>query len=61
MIASSIIAGIAAVIAAVISGYNHRKLNEIHVLVNSRLDAAIGEIEDLKKQRDLKRDDDNKA
>lgn len=31
-----------------------KKTNEIHVLVNSRLDQAIAEISDLKQQRDIK-------
>jgi hypothetical protein len=30
------------------------KVQEVHVLVNSRLDATLSEIADLKQQRDLK-------
>ena len=57
MIASSVIAGIAAIVAAVIGIRNHVKLTDIHVLVNSRLDTALEEIKDLKTQRDMKHDE----
>lgn len=60
IIVSSVIAGISAVTAAMVGAVNHRKLSEIHILVNSRLDTAMAEIEDLKKQRDLKQGEDAK-
>jgi hypothetical protein len=47
----------AGIIAAVIGLINRRKISEIHVLVNSRLDLAIAQIEDLKQQRDQARAD----
>lgn len=41
--------------AATIYGYfNKKKINEVHVLVNSRLDATLNEVADLKAQRDKK-------
>jgi hypothetical protein len=40
--------------AAVLGLMNRKKLQEVHVLVNSRLDATLTEIADLKTQRDLK-------
>jgi hypothetical protein len=43
--------------AAVLGLMNRKKLQEVHVLVNSRLDATLTEIADLKKQRDLKASD----
>jgi hypothetical protein len=60
LIVSSVIAGVAAVIAALIGVRNHIKLTEIHVLVNSRLDSALTEIDDLKTQRDIKHDEESK-
>ncbi len=60
MIVSSIIAGVAAVIAALIGVRNHVKLTEIHVLVNARLDSALTEIDDLKTQRDIKHEEESK-
>lgn len=51
---AAIIAGLSAIIAAIIGIFNHRKLQEIHILVNSRLDQALAEITDLKEQRDIK-------
>lgn len=60
MIVSSIIAGVAAVIAALIGVRNHVKLTEIHVLVNARLDSALTEIDDLKTQRDIKHEQESK-
>jgi hypothetical protein len=40
--------------AAVIIGFMHtrKKIQEVHVLVNDRLDAALAEIKNLKAQRD---------
>jgi hypothetical protein len=52
---------IGAIVAAVLGYKNKKKLTEIHILVNSRLDQALGEINDLKSQRDLKRKDDKDA
>ena len=60
MIVSSIVAGVAAVIAALIGVRNHVKLTEIHVLVNARLDSALTEIDDLKTQRDIKHEEESK-
>lgn len=51
---AAIIAGLSAIVAAIIGIFNHRKLQEIHILVNSRLDQALAEITDLKEQRDIK-------
>lgn len=42
-------APVAVVVAALIA---NRKLNQIHVLVNDRLDEALGEIERLTAERD---------
>lgn len=53
MIAVAFIAAAGAIIAAALGLLNRQKINEIHVLVNSRLDTAIQQIEDLKTQRDL--------
>jgi hypothetical protein len=54
MIWPAIIAGVAAIIAAALGYVNRRmiyennnKLNEIHVLVNSRLDDALTHISEL--------------
>jgi amino acid permease len=52
VVIAAIIAGICAIIAAIIGALNHRKLDAIHILVNSRLDEALAEITDLKKERD---------
>lgn len=51
---AAVIAGLSAIVAAIIGIFNHRKLQEIHILVNSRLDQALAEITDLKEQRDIK-------
>jgi hypothetical protein len=48
MILASTISAVAVVISAVVL----RKVQQVHVLVNSRLDATLAEIADLKKQRD---------
>jgi hypothetical protein len=61
-IAIAAVATAAAAVASVVLGlFNRKKLTEIHVLVNSRLDQAISEINDLKAERDKKRADDNKG
>lgn len=52
----SIISGLAVVISAWVA----RKVQQVHVLVNSGYDAMKTEIEDLKSQRDLKRDEESK-
>lgn len=52
VIIAAVIAGVCAIAAAIIGVVNHRKLEEIHILVNSRLDEALAEIQDLKNQRD---------
>ena len=57
MIWASVITGAAALAAAVIGAWNHKRLGEIHVLVNNRLDTALAQIEDLKTQRDIKHDE----
>lgn len=64
MIWASVIAGSAAVIAAALGAYNARnisraqvKLQEVHVLVNNRLDTALDQIEDLKTQRNQLHDE----
>lgn len=41
-------------ITAVLGLINRKKISEVHILVNSRLDATLTEIEDLKQQRDIK-------
>lgn len=41
-------------ITAVLGLINRKKISEVHILVNSRLDATLTEIEDLKEQRDIK-------
>jgi hypothetical protein len=48
VIVSSVIAALAVVLSALIL----RKVQKVHVLVNSRMDATLAEIADLKKQRD---------
>jgi hypothetical protein len=47
----AVIGALGAIGAAAVGYANRQKLTEIHVLVNSRLDTAIREIEDLKQQR----------
>lgn len=47
-------AAVPAAIAAVLGVLNRGKLTAIHVLVNSRLDQALSEIADLRRQRDIK-------
>lgn len=54
VIVAAVIAGVFAIAAAIIGAYNQRKLNEIHVVMNSRLDEALAEIESLKVERDKK-------
>lgn len=52
MLWANIIAGVAAIAAVgtvVIALMNRKKIAEIHVLVNQRLDDALKEIEELKK------------
>lgn len=53
MILSSVIAGLAVVLSAVIL----RKVQQVHVLVNSRLDTALEQIKDLKEQRQKREDE----
>jgi hypothetical protein len=72
MIWPAVIAGVAAIIAAAL-GYvnrqkineNNNKLNEIHVLVNSRLDEALNHISELqniiKIQREAAKESDSNA
>jgi hypothetical protein len=59
-VSATIVAVIAASAAAVVgvfctavSTWILKRVNQIHVLVNSRLDQALSEINDLKQQRDL--------
>ena len=56
LIVAAVISAVGAITAAIIGAYNHRKLQEIHILVNSRLDQALSEIIDLRQQRDIKAD-----
>jgi hypothetical protein len=48
MIWASVISGAAAVIGALVL----RKVQQVHLLVNSRLDKTLAEIADLKAERD---------
>jgi|HubBroStandDraft_1064217.scaffolds.fasta_scaffold84387_2 hypothetical protein len=57
MIAGTIIVAVIGAAATIISALVYRKVGQVHVLVNSRLDTALSEIQDLKDQRDLKRSD----
>lgn len=57
MIWAVIIPSVASVIAAILGVINHKKIAEVHVLVNNRLDTALSEINDLKSQRDQLRTD----
>jgi hypothetical protein len=59
--AAIIIPGLFSLAAAGLGLVNHGKIadtqakvQEVHLLVNSRLDATLNEIADLKQQRDLK-------
>jgi hypothetical protein len=59
--AAIIIPGLFSLAAAGLGLVNHgkiadtqNKVQEVHLLVNSRLDATLNEIADLKQQRDLK-------
>jgi hypothetical protein len=45
-----LISGVAAVTAAATGLANRRKIKEVHVLVNSRLDQALNRIGDLQDQ-----------
>lgn len=58
MIWAAIITAVAAIAVAYIGVGNRRKLNQIHILVNSRLDQALSEIKELKEQRNHKASDD---
>lgn len=49
---AAIISAVAACIAALGGITNRTKINQVHLLVNSRLDATLAEIDDLRKQRD---------
>jgi hypothetical protein len=57
------ISSIAIVVVALLGYVGNRKLNEIHVLVNSRLSEALSEIKDLQLhlavQKTLPAEDDN--
>ena len=56
LIVAATITGMSAITAAIIGVWNHKKLTEIHILVNSRLDQALSEINDLKSERDIARE-----
>ena len=58
LIVAATITGMSAITAAIIGVWNHKKLQEIHILVNSRLDQALSEINDLKSERDIARESD---
>jgi hypothetical protein len=51
MIWASVISGAAAVLGALVL----RKVQQVHLLVNSRLDKTLAEIADLKAERDRNR------
>lgn len=57
MLWPSLIAGL----STVISAYVAHMVQKVHVLVNSRLDQALSEINDLKTQRDLKAASDDQS
>jgi hypothetical protein len=50
MIWAAIIAGVASVASASVGYVNHRRIREIHVLVNNRLDAALEKIASLQSE-----------
>jgi hypothetical protein len=56
-VAGTIIVALIGGAATVISAMCYRRVGQVHVLVNSRLDTALSQIDDLKAQRDLKRQD----
>ena len=51
MIATAVIGAVGAVVAAVLGGVNHRKIMQVHVLVNSRLDQALAKLADLESKK----------
>jgi hypothetical protein len=44
------LAAVASAVAAIVSVFNHRKIQEVHILVNNRLDAALEKIGNLEAQ-----------
>ena len=50
MIWAAVVAGVFSVITTVVGLINRRRLGEIHILVNNRLDLALQEIKDLKEE-----------
>jgi ABC-type molybdate transport system substrate-binding protein len=56
LVVAAVIAALGAIIAAIIGAFNHKKLQDIKVSVDGRLDQALEEIADLKRQRDIKAD-----
>jgi predicted membrane-bound spermidine synthase len=54
MIWTTAITGVCSLAAAVVSALILRKVQQVHVLVNSRLDSALAEADDLRKQQDPK-------
>lgn len=53
--AGIILAAVIGAIGAIISALVYRKVGQVHVLVNSRLDTALAQIDDLKSERDITR------
>jgi hypothetical protein len=51
---SGVVASVISGTAVVLSAWILRKVQQVHVLVNSRLDSTLAEIADLKEQRALK-------
>ena len=52
----AVIGALGAIGASAMGLLNRKKLTEIHVLVNSRLDQALSEINDLRQQRNRLQD-----
>ena len=55
MIIGTIVVAVIGGAATVISALVYRKVGQVHVLVNSRLDTALEQIEDLKSERSIAR------
>jgi hypothetical protein len=51
---SGVVASVISGAAVVLSAWILRKVQQVHVLVNSRLDSTLAEIADLKEQRAVK-------
>jgi hypothetical protein len=55
VIVGTIVVAVIGGAATVISALVYRKVGQVHVLVNSRLDTALEQIEDLKSERAIAR------